>query len=231
MNALTSALPAPSRKDSSRERSVHQDARPMKEPRRVPAALPRQLIGRHSFVLTEERPVGPSEEASLPRGFRKELYYSLRGHRVTSSRSARSQAGPGRPPGVHGQIRAASEGRKCLSPSWRQAGLREFISVGALSSGVPREPDPGPQALFPGQPGLKDTQLQRASLFAFPGSATSSHNQEAKLTAPKGPSPQGPPPRAASIYYLLGSLQRARTRQVSHHLILLTPQGALLNPI
>lgn len=38
---------------------------------------PGQLIERHSFVFLEEKPVGLSEEASLPRGFRKELFSFL----------------------------------------------------------------------------------------------------------------------------------------------------------
>lgn len=74
VNSVTSALPAPSCKDSSRERRVRSGRSPNERARKGSRCPPRQLIGRHSFVFTEERPVGLSEEASLPRGFRKELH-------------------------------------------------------------------------------------------------------------------------------------------------------------
>lgn len=113
------------------------------------------------------------------------------------------------------------------------------MPVSFLEAGRPRGVSFSGSPFFRGAPGNQTIssvptaarpQLQRASLFASPSSATSSHNQEAKLTAPKGPSPQSPSPRAAGIYYLLVSLQRARTGQVSHHFILLRHHELFLAP-
>ena len=39
-----------------------------------------------------------------------------------------------------------------MSSSWMQTDLWKIIPLGALSSGVQGEPDPGPQALSLGQP-------------------------------------------------------------------------------
>ena len=84
----------PSNMGSSRERLAIQDScHPMENQGRVPTLLPGRLIARDAFVFIQERPVRLSKESGLSRDFRKELFSSLQGYWVTSTRSARSRAG------------------------------------------------------------------------------------------------------------------------------------------